>query len=69
MGEFRVAAIVSPDPSDLFFANQLINRVNVVGVIVENYLEETGGRSLLIKTFELRTQPIKFIKKIKQGKH
>jgi len=34
-GKLRVAVIVSPDISDIYFANQLIKKLNVVGVFVE----------------------------------
>jgi len=40
-----VVVIVSPDISDIYFANQLIKRVNVKAVFVEQQDEDSGGRA------------------------
>lgn len=40
MNRHKVVVIVSSDPSDLYFANQLARRLNVVGIIVETALEK-----------------------------
>ena len=53
MSEFRVVVIVSADRSDLYFANQLLKRVNVVGVIVENQRHKPDGTPVIVKVLKL----------------
>lgn len=43
----RVLVVVSPDKSDVFFANQLMKFLNVVGVVVENQTPERDRSSLI----------------------
>jgi methionyl-tRNA formyltransferase len=57
MSSTRVAVIVTPDASDLYFANQLIRRVNVVGVIVETQLAKPDNTPALAKALKLWRQP------------
>lgn len=57
MGEFRVAVVVSGDRSDLYFANELMKRLNVVGVIVENQRHPRDSTSPIIKALKLVPQP------------
>jgi methionyl-tRNA formyltransferase len=57
MDELRVVVIVSADRSDLYFANQLIKHVNVVGVIVENQHEAPDRSPVYRKILKLATRP------------
>ncbi len=57
MSEFRVVVVVSPDRSDLYFANQLMSRLNVVGLIVENQREKPAKNSIIIKSLKLVHKP------------
>ena len=63
MKEFRVVVVVSPDKSDLFFANQLMRRLNVVGVIVENQMHERDNSSTFVKALKLLHKPHIFFAK------
>lgn len=49
MNRLKVVVIVSSDPSDIYFANLLARRLNVVGVIVEEQAEQTGLRRKISK--------------------
>lgn len=40
MNRLRIVVIVSSDPSDIYFANQLARRLNVVGIVVETAVEK-----------------------------
>ncbi|VAW92809.1 hypothetical protein MNBD_GAMMA23-372 [hydrothermal vent metagenome] len=63
MSEFRVVVIVSPDHSDLYFANQLIKRLNVTGVIVETQQQNSDNSSTITKALKLIHKPhILFLK-------
>jgi len=62
--EFRVVVVVSRDQSDLYFANQLIKRVNVVGVIVENQTEQRDTTPKITKAIRLFFQPLKLLNKL-----
>ena len=64
MNELRVVVIVSADQSDLYFANQLIKRVNVVGVIVENQHNKTDNISLVVRAKKYIYRPRVFIAKV-----
>jgi len=44
MNRLKVVVIVSSDPSDIYFANQLARRLNVVGIIVESSAEQPDVR-------------------------
>lgn len=63
MSEFRVVVVVSPDRSDLYFANQLMKRLNVVGVVVENQMQKPGNSSTFIKALKLLHKPHIFFTK------
>ncbi len=63
MNKFRVAVVVSPDHSDLYFANQLIQRLNVVGVIVESQQQKPGNSSMFTKALKLIHKPHVFAAK------
>lgn len=64
MGELRVVVIVSADRSDLYFANQLIRRVNVVGVIVENQHGQPDHAPAWKKILKLLPRPHLLLRKI-----
>ncbi len=63
MSEFRLVVVVSPDRSDLYFANQLMRRLNLVGVIVENQRERPDKSSIFIKALKLTHKPHIFFAK------
>jgi len=48
MRGLRVVVVASPDLSDIYFANRLINGTNVVGVVVEKQHEMTPTRNRLM---------------------
>jgi hypothetical protein len=57
MAEFRIVVIATPDKSDLYFANQLVTRLNVVGVIIENQIPAPSGEPVFLKALRLARQP------------
>ncbi len=63
MNELRVVVIVSKDKSDLYFANQLMKRLNVVGVMVENQRPERDKTPILVKALKLISRPHVLISK------
>jgi len=63
MKDFRVVVVVSPDQSDQYFANQLMRRLNVVGVIVESQMHERDNSSTFVKAFKLLHKPHVFLTK------
>jgi methionyl-tRNA formyltransferase len=63
----RVAVIVSPDISDIYFANSLIKELNVVGVVVEQQNEKRSGeRNKASKLFSGILSPFSSASKIKR---
>lgn len=64
MNELRVVVIASKDKSDLYFANQLTKRLNVIGVVVENQLHKQDYTSKSNKATKLLAQPHVLIAKI-----
>lgn len=64
MSAFCVVVVVSPDQSDLYLANQLMRRLNVVSVIVENQREKPDKSSIFIKSLRLVHKPHIFFAKI-----
>src|SRR5436190_18298786 len=64
MNSLRVVVAVSSDRSDLYFANQLMERLNVVGVLVENQLPERDGRPVWLKALRLATRPDLFARRL-----
>lgn len=63
MSELRVVVIATTDKSDLYFANQLMKRVNVVGVMVENNRYERDTTPILVKASKLAHKPHVLISK------
>lgn len=59
----RVLVVVSPDKSDVFFANQLMKFLNVVGVVVENQTPERDRSSLIKKATKYASSPRTFIRR------
>ena len=59
----RVVVIVSPDPSDIYFANRLERSLNVVGVFVENQLAEPGDPRILPKLLRYSRSPGQLVAK------
>ncbi len=64
MSEFRVVVICSTDKSDLYFANQLMKQVNVVGVMVENQRHELDTTPVVIKALRLIHKPMVLVSKL-----
>lgn len=57
MSKIRIVVIVSKDKSDLYFANQLMKRLNVVGVMVENQRHKPDSTPKYIKAIKLLGMP------------
>jgi folate-dependent phosphoribosylglycinamide formyltransferase PurN len=57
MSALRLVVAVSRDRSDLYFANQVARRLNVVGVLVENQVAEPNGTPAWRKALQLIAQP------------
>ena len=64
MKDFKVAVIVSPDRSDLYFANQLIRRLNVVGVVVESQRYPQDDTPVIKKAMRLAKKPHVLFKRV-----
>jgi folate-dependent phosphoribosylglycinamide formyltransferase PurN len=64
MAGLRVVVAVSRDRSDLYFANQLMRRLNVVGVLVENQVRETDGTPAWRKALRLLCRPDQLISRV-----
>ncbi|QSP93694.1 formyl transferase [Marinobacter salinisoli] len=60
----RVVVVVSKDKSDIFFANQLMKALHVVGVVVENQTPEKDQSSLAKKAMKYVGNPPVFLKKV-----
>ncbi len=58
MDKLKVVVLVSTDPSDIYFANQLIKRLNVVGVVVEKQYTKSRISSRLFKALKLLANPL-----------
>lgn len=59
----RVVVVVSADKSDIFFANQLMKALPVVGVVVENQVPHRECSPLIVKAVKYLTQPQVFVQK------
>ena len=53
----RLLVIVSTDPSDLFFANQISRRFNLVGIVLEHQRDAPDLRPRWQKVLSLLDQP------------
>lgn len=60
----RTLVIVSQDKSDIYFANQLTKRLNVVGIVVENQIPERDCSSLPRKAMKYASRPGLFLAKV-----
>ncbi|MBW4933387.1 formyl transferase [Marinobacter sp. F4206] len=60
----RTVVVVSQDKSDIFFANQLMKYLNVVGVVVENQIPERDRSSLFSKAGKYAKEPRVFFQKV-----
>ncbi len=64
----RVVVLVSQDSSDMYFANQLIKNLNVVGVFVEKQHGKAPNLFIkFVKIFKYLIKPKLFIKAIKDN--
>ena len=61
----RVVVICSNDFSDIYFANQLIKRLNVVGVVVERQYQKSGILKKCVKLGKMAFRPWQLVKKIR----
>ena len=64
MSKLRVVVLVSDDVSDVYFANQLMKRLNVMGVFVEKQAGSTGVMTKCIKAAGYALKPWRIVKKI-----
>jgi len=59
-GKLRVVVLVSSDPSDVYFANQLTKRAGIVGVVVEHQGASGGLQRKVEKAIRLLAHPLRF---------
>jgi len=64
MKDLRIIILVSSDKSDLYFANQLIQRLKVLSVVIEHQRDTTAPTSKFNKLLKLSLQPHELIKRI-----
>ncbi len=64
MSDAKVLVIVSNDASDIYFANELMRHLHVVGVVVENQLAPKDTRPLLFKFLRYALKPRSLLEKI-----
>lgn len=60
----RIVVVVSQDKSDVYFANQLMKSLNVVGVVLENQIPERDQSSLPRKAMKYAVNPRVFVRKV-----
>ncbi|SFM54042.1 formyl transferase [Marinobacter zhejiangensis] len=60
----RTVVVVSQDKSDIYFANQLMKALNVVGVVVENQTPVRDSSPLFKKAMKYISSPGVFIHKV-----
>ncbi len=60
----RTVVVVSQDKSDIFFANQLMKSLNVVGVVIENQVPERDQSPLFDKAMKYAGNPAVFSRKV-----
>ena len=64
MTKLKVVVLVSPDHSDIYFANQLMKRVNVVGVFVEQQHAPVKQTQRLGRALKLLGTPWQLLRKL-----
>ena len=64
MDDFNIVILVSSDKSDLYFANQLMQRFNISTVVIEHQYERSQSTSKIKKISQLILRPHKLIKRI-----
>jgi len=64
--DLRVVALVSADPSDIYFANQLLKNLNVVAVFVEQQREPTTTHSRISAILRYCRRPFPFLHQVYQ---
>src|SRR3989338_7008604 len=60
----RIVLLVSSDTSDIFFANQLMKKLSVVGVVVEKQRVSYKKSNRIVKALKIVLKPIVLIKRI-----
>jgi len=60
----RIAVLVSSDPSDLYFANQIVKHANVVGILVEQQSRISGTSTHMKGIFRYLRSPLTFGRKL-----
>ena len=60
----RIVVLVSSDPSDLYFANQMIKHVHVVGILVEQQFRKIGTLTQVGGIFRHLRSPLTFGRKL-----
>jgi methionyl-tRNA formyltransferase len=64
MSGLRVVVAVSRDPSDQYFANQLVERLGAVGVLVETQVPPPDTRPAWRKALNLLVRPDRLVQRI-----
>jgi len=67
MKKLRIVVLVSSDTWDIYFANQLMQSLNVVGVVVESQDDADNLFLRIFKVLRLISQPGAFIRKLYGG--
>ncbi|BBO88539.1 formyl transferase [Desulfosarcina ovata] len=66
MSNLRIVVLVSSDPSDIYFANQLIKELNVVGVIIEDQKKNISKIKRIYKLIKMILTPILLSRRLKE---
>jgi len=66
--KLRVVVLVSDDVSDIYFANQLMKKLNVVGVFVEKQVVSTSIMTKCVKAAGYALKPWRIFKKILEAR-
>ena len=64
--EQRVVILVSSDPSDIYFANQVSRRAGAVGIVVEHQKEPAEITNKLNKVMHLAFHPVRFLEALQK---
>ncbi|WOH36635.1 formyltransferase family protein [Thalassotalea fonticola] len=68
MKSLRIAVLVSPDPSDIYFANKIMEAIDVEVVFVETKFREENNLQRYLKFFKALFNPVKVITKLRDSR-
>ena len=64
MSDPKIVVLVSSDPSDLYFANQITKQANVVGVLVGRQVQMVVMLGQILTVFQYLKSPVTFYRKL-----